>query len=157
MRIIHGIKFEPELIREFHHVICQNIIKGKFSVSGSCWIMLIDFCVNFSGMQVLIDAREKLNIPWEHSHSHKAASLVMTYKSGYDLDLESFRHNAPIIHRLWQDRAIKKAFDRRREFQLVSAAWIIDSKCHQLTDKNSLWCFLCRVTQWVSSSTRSIG
>lgn len=31
MRIIHGIKFEPELIREFHHVICQNIIKGE------CW------------------------------------------------------------------------------------------------------------------------
>lgn len=87
-------------------------------------------------MQVLIDAREKLNIPWEHSHSHKAASLVMTYKSGYDLDLESFRHNAPIIHRLWQDRAIKKAFDRRREFQLVSTVRIIDSKFHQLTDLN---------------------
>lgn len=29
MRIIHGIKFEPELMREYHHVIYQNIVKGK--------------------------------------------------------------------------------------------------------------------------------
>jgi G-protein alpha subunit len=28
MRIIHGIKFEPELMREYHHVIYQNIVKG---------------------------------------------------------------------------------------------------------------------------------
>lgn len=71
-------------------------------------------------MQVLIDAREKLNIPWEHSQSYLAANQVMMFRSGYDLDLESFRQNAPIIYRLWQDHAIKKAFDRRREFQLVS-------------------------------------
>lgn len=70
---------------------------------------------------MLIDAREKLNIPWEHSHSQKAATQVMMFKSGYDLDLESFRHNTQLIHLLWQDRAIKKAFDRRREFQLVSS------------------------------------
>lgn len=119
MRIIHGIKFEPELIREFHHVICQNIIKGKFERTEQGELTAANPISFSTGMQVLVDAREKLNIPWEHSNSHKAASLVMTYKSGYDLDLESFRHNAPIIHRLWQDRAIKKAFDRRREFQLV--------------------------------------
>jgi guanine nucleotide-binding protein subunit alpha-12 len=29
MRIIHGIKFEPELMREYHHVIYQNIVKGE--------------------------------------------------------------------------------------------------------------------------------
>lgn len=46
MRIIHGIKFEPELVREYQHVIYQNIIKG---------------------MKVLVDARDKLNIPWENS------------------------------------------------------------------------------------------
>jgi guanine nucleotide-binding protein subunit alpha-12 len=70
-------------------------------------------------MQVLIDAREKLNIPWENLLTSQAANQVMLFRSGYDLDLETFRQNAPIIHRLWQDRAIKKAFDRRREFQLV--------------------------------------
>lgn len=33
MRIIHGIKFEPELIREYHHVIYQNIVKGIHKTS----------------------------------------------------------------------------------------------------------------------------
>jgi guanine nucleotide-binding protein subunit alpha-12 len=32
MRIIHGIKFEPELVREYQHVIYQNIIKGEFEI-----------------------------------------------------------------------------------------------------------------------------
>lgn len=31
MRIIHGIHFEPELVREYQQVIYQNIIKGEFS------------------------------------------------------------------------------------------------------------------------------
>lgn len=35
MRIIHGIKFEPELIREYHHVIYQNIVKGKLLLLSS--------------------------------------------------------------------------------------------------------------------------
>lgn len=29
MRIIHGVHFEPELIREYQQVIYQNIIKGE--------------------------------------------------------------------------------------------------------------------------------
>lgn len=28
MRIIHGINFEPELVREYQHVIYQNLVKG---------------------------------------------------------------------------------------------------------------------------------
>jgi guanine nucleotide-binding protein subunit alpha-12 len=34
MRIIHGIKFEPELIREYHHVIYQNVVKGTFKANN---------------------------------------------------------------------------------------------------------------------------
>lgn len=30
MRIIHGIKFEPELVREYHNVIFQNVVKGNY-------------------------------------------------------------------------------------------------------------------------------
>ncbi|XP_023709226.1 guanine nucleotide-binding protein subunit alpha homolog isoform X2 [Cryptotermes secundus] len=33
MRIIHGIKFEPELVKEYQHVIYQNIVKGMKSDS----------------------------------------------------------------------------------------------------------------------------
>ncbi|CAG9800259.1 unnamed protein product [Chironomus riparius] len=97
MRIIHGIKFEPELIREYHHVIYQNIVKG---------------------MQVLVDAREKLDIAWEHPMTEHAANQAILFHSSNDLDLETFRQYAPFINRLWQDKAIRKAYDRRREFQL---------------------------------------
>lgn len=86
-------------MREYHHVIYQNIVKG---------------------MQVLVDARDKLEIPWEHPNTQIAADQAILFHSdGASLDTETFRQYAPIIHRLWMDRAIKKAYDRRREFQLV--------------------------------------
>jgi guanine nucleotide-binding protein subunit alpha-12 len=71
-------------------------------------------------MQVLVDAREKLEIPWENPTTYIAANQAILFRSNNELDVETFREYAPFIHRLWQDRAIKKAFDRRREFQLVS-------------------------------------
>ncbi|KAJ3621542.1 hypothetical protein MTP99_003663 [Tenebrio molitor] len=43
MKIIHGIKFESELVMEYQQIIYQNVIKG---------------------MRVLVDARDKLGIPW---------------------------------------------------------------------------------------------
>ena len=72
------------------------------------------------GMQVLVDAREKLEIPWEHPNTQLAANQAILFHSGNGLDIETFHQYAPTIHHLWQDRAIKKAYDRRREFQLVS-------------------------------------
>lgn len=101
MRIIHGIKFEPELMREYQHVIYQNIVKG---------------------MQVLVDAREKLDIAWEHPATEMAAEQARKFQSGVDLlNSDSFHQYAPLLHILWQDQAIRKAYDRRREFQIVSA------------------------------------
>lgn len=79
----------------------------------------IDF-YSLQGMQVLVDAREKLEIPWEHPNTELAANQAIIFHSSNDLDVDTFRQYAPVIHRLWQDRAIKKAYDRRREFQLVS-------------------------------------
>lgn len=73
-------------------------------------------------MQVLVDARDKLEIPWEHPNTHLAANQAILFHSNNELDVDTFRQYAPIIHHLWQDRAIKKAYDRRREFQLVSAS-----------------------------------
>lgn len=100
MRIIHGIRFEPELMREYQHVIYQNIVKG---------------------MQVLVDAREKLGITWEHPTNELAANQAKFFNSTLGgMDVEEFVEGAPIIHVLWKDRAIREAFDRRREFQLVS-------------------------------------
>lgn len=39
MRIIHGIKFEPELLTEYQQTIYQNIIKGE---SSNLYMYLVD-------------------------------------------------------------------------------------------------------------------
>lgn len=96
MRIIHGVKFEPELVREYQFIIYQNIVKG---------------------MQVLIDAREKLEIPWENATSEKDAYYANLMQC-QSLDVKLFRQNASIIQKLWQDRAIRRAYERRNEFQI---------------------------------------
>lgn len=98
MRIIHGVKFEPELVREYQHVIYQNIVRG---------------------MQVLVDAREKLEIPWENPATEIAAERIRKFVHGNDLDAEYFEEYAPTVHILWQDRGVRRAYDRRREFQIV--------------------------------------
>lgn len=107
MRIIHGVKFEPELMREYQHVIYQNIVRG---------------------MQVLVDAREKLEIPWEDKTTEIAAERARKFLHGTALDTECFHEYAPSLHMLWQDRAIRKAYDRRREFQIVSWFGIDDRR-----------------------------
>lgn len=99
MRIIHKVKFEPELVREYQHVIYQNIVKG---------------------IQVLVDARDKLAIPWENPRNLDVGQQALHFNSTASLDSRLFMHYAPHIHSLWLDRAIKRAYDRRREFQLVS-------------------------------------
>lgn len=98
MRIIHGIKFEPELMREYQHVIYHNIVRG---------------------MQVLVDAREKLDITWDNPAIEIAAERARKFLHGTDLDAECFEEYAPTIQILWQDRAIRRAYERRSEFQIV--------------------------------------
>ncbi|XP_063359254.1 guanine nucleotide-binding protein subunit alpha homolog [Cydia amplana] len=97
MRIIHKVKFEPDLVREYQHVIYQNIVKG---------------------IQVLVDARDKLAIPWENPRNLDVGQQALHFNSTQTLDSRLFMHYAPHIHSLWLDRAIKRAYDRRREFQL---------------------------------------
>ncbi|XP_059221237.1 guanine nucleotide-binding protein subunit alpha homolog isoform X2 [Stomoxys calcitrans] len=96
MRIIHGVNFEPELIKEYQHVIYQNVIRG---------------------MQVLIDAREKLEIPWGNSDRERDA-LDTKYMECSSIEADKFIQYAATIKRLWQDRGIRRAYERRREFQI---------------------------------------
>lgn len=101
MRIIHRVKFEPELMREYQCIIYQNIVKG---------------------IQVLVDAREKLAIPWENPRNLDIGQQAVHFNSTATLESRLFVHYAPHIQSLWQDRAIKRAYERRREFQLVSVS-----------------------------------
>lgn len=99
MRIIHGMKFDDALIKEFQHIIYQNIVKG---------------------MKVLVDARDKLGIPWEHATNSEIGMHILKFENSMMLDAKLFMHYTPSLRMLWTDAAIKRAFDRRREFQLVS-------------------------------------
>ncbi|XP_017482889.1 PREDICTED: guanine nucleotide-binding protein subunit alpha homolog [Rhagoletis zephyria] len=96
MRIIHGINFEPELIREYQYVIYQNVLRG---------------------MQVLIDARQKLEIPWENNERENDANYAKLIECS-KVEIDNFIQWAPYIRRLWQDRGIRRAYERRREFQI---------------------------------------
>ncbi|XP_011290945.1 guanine nucleotide-binding protein subunit alpha homolog [Musca domestica] len=96
MRIIHGVNFEPELLKEYQHVIYQNVIRG---------------------MQVLIDAREKLEISWGNNDRDKDAMETKCMEC-ISIEAEQFAQYATTIKRLWQDRGIRRAYERRREFQI---------------------------------------
>lgn len=98
MRIIHGVSFEPELVREYQQVIYQNLIKG---------------------MQVLVDARQKLGIEWRDPTLQKHADHILNIGDLSSIDAQSFRENASVIRQLWTDAAVRDAYDRRREFQIV--------------------------------------
>lgn len=89
---------QPELIKEYQHVIYQNIIKG---------------------MKVLVDARDKLNIQWENPKNYDIGYQLLKFENTIVLDTRLFLLYVPSLQSLWHDASIKKAFDRRREFQLV--------------------------------------
>lgn len=97
MKIIHGDNFDNESVVQFKSTIFQNTIKG---------------------MKVLVDARVKLGIRWENPESYKYANHILTYDNHMYLDLKTFQDFAYSVQELWKDKAIKTAFDRRREFQL---------------------------------------
>lgn len=99
MRIIHGIKFEMELVKEYQQVIYQNVVKG---------------------MRVLVDARDKLGIPWGDTNNEEIGRRLIEFNNTVMLDSKLFVQYEPLIAKLWKDSGIRRAFDRRREFQLVS-------------------------------------
>lgn len=100
MRIIHGQNFEEETRLEYRNVIYQNIIKG---------------------MKVLVDAREKLNIPWQNAANKMHSDFVQNVQvTSTTVDSYLFAQFASSVKHLWMDNSIRTAFNRRREFQLVS-------------------------------------
>ena len=103
MRIIHGVKFESELIHEFQSIVYQNVIRG---------------------MKVLVDAREKLNIPWENSNNSVFAPFLLRVENAMLFDTKVFLEYAVYVQELWKDAGIREAYERRREFQLVSIRFI---------------------------------
>lgn len=81
------------------------------------------------GMKVLVDARDKLNIPWENPKNFDIGYQLLKVENCMTSDIRIFLHYVPSIQSLWKDASIKKAFERRREFQLVS------TKCRRTNEQ----------------------
>ncbi|KAA0725237.1 Guanine nucleotide-binding protein subunit alpha-13 [Triplophysa tibetana] len=113
MRIIHGQDFDQRAKEEFRATIYSNVIKG---------------------VRVLVDAREKLHIPWGDPDNQFHGETVMAFDTRSSLmakgmvETKVFLNYLPTIRALWQDSGIQNAYDRRREFQLgESVKYFLDN------------------------------
>ncbi|XP_013881032.1 guanine nucleotide-binding protein subunit alpha-13b [Austrofundulus limnaeus] len=114
MRIIHGQDFDQKAKEEFKATIFSNVIKG---------------------IRVLVDAREKLHIPWGDPINQKHGDKLMAFDTrsamahGHGMvETKIFQHYLPSIRALWADQGIQNAYDRRREFQLgESVKYFLDN------------------------------
>lgn len=76
-------------------------------------------------MRVLVDAREKLHIPWGDNSNQVHGDKMMSFDTRSSLAAQGmvetgvFLQYLPAIRALWADSGIQNAYDRRREFQLV--------------------------------------
>ncbi|KAJ7989887.1 hypothetical protein DPEC_G00309140 [Dallia pectoralis] len=113
MRIIHGQDFDQRAKEEFRGTIYSNVIKG---------------------VRVLVDAREKLHIPWGNiaNQSHGQTMMAFDTRSAQAangvVETMIFLEYMPSIRSLWADSGIQHAYDRRREFQLgESVKYFLDN------------------------------
>nr|1SHZ_A Chain A, Guanine Nucleotide-Binding Protein Galpha(13):Galpha(i1) Chimera [synthetic construct]1SHZ_D Chain D, Guanine Nucleotide-Binding Protein Galpha(13):Galpha(i1) Chimera [synthetic construct] len=113
MRIIHGQDFDQRAREEFRPTIYSNVIKG---------------------MRVLVDAREKLHIPWGDNKNQLHGDKLMAFDTRAPMAAQGmvetrvFLQYLPAIRALWEDSGIQNAYDRRREFQLgESVKYFLDN------------------------------
>ncbi|KAM8887844.1 guanine nucleotide-binding protein subunit alpha-13-like [Synchiropus picturatus] len=113
MRIIHGQDFDQQAREDFRSTIYSNVIKG---------------------VRVLVDAREKLHIPWGDPNNQPHGDELMAFDTrsakmvSGKLDTAVFLQYLPAIKSLWADSGIQNAYDRRREFQLgESVKYFLDN------------------------------
>ncbi|XP_042248376.1 guanine nucleotide-binding protein subunit alpha-13b [Thunnus albacares] len=114
MRIIHGQDFDQKAKEEFRATIYSNVIKG---------------------IRVLVDAREKLHIPWGNPSNQMHGDTMMAFDTrammahGHGMvEAKVFQHYLPSIRALWADQGLQNAYDRRREFQLgESVKYFLDN------------------------------
>ncbi|XP_029815961.1 LOW QUALITY PROTEIN: guanine nucleotide-binding protein subunit alpha-13 [Manacus vitellinus] len=86
------------------------------------------------GVRVLVDAREKLHIPWGDPANQSNGDKVMAFDTRAVtvvqgmVETNVFLDYLPAIRALWADSGIQHAYDRRREFQLgESVKYFLDN------------------------------
>ncbi|XP_029784183.1 archaemetzincin-2 isoform X2 [Suricata suricatta] len=85
-------------------------------------------------MRVLVDAREKLHIPWGDNSNQVNGDKMMAFDTRSSMAAQGmvetrvFLQYLPVIRALWADSGIQNAYDRRREFQLgESVKYFLDN------------------------------
>jgi hypothetical protein len=71
----------------------------------------------FTGMRVLVDARNKLNVPWENPQNSLHGEILLNYQPGF-VDQWTFVKFVPSIRACWSDEAIRTVFNKRSLFQI---------------------------------------
>uniref|UniRef100_A0A1A7WHC4 Guanine nucleotide binding protein (G protein), alpha 13b n=1 Tax=Iconisemion striatum TaxID=60296 RepID=A0A1A7WHC4_9TELE len=123
MRIIHGDDFDAKAREDFRSTIYSNVIKG---------------------IRVLVDAREKLHIPWGDPNNQPHGDKVMTFDTrsakmvNGQVDKQVFYEYVVAIKALWADAGIQNAYDRRREFQLGESVKYFLDNLERLCETNYL-------------------
>ncbi|KAK6312482.1 hypothetical protein J4Q44_G00181460 [Coregonus suidteri] len=86
------------------------------------------------GVRVLVDAREKLHIPWGEASNQGHGETMMAFDTRSArmahgmVETRVFLQYLPSIRALWADTGIQDAYDRRREFQLgESVKYFLDN------------------------------
>ncbi|XP_070596427.1 guanine nucleotide-binding protein subunit alpha-13 isoform X2 [Erythrolamprus reginae] len=74
-------------------------------------------------VRVLVDAREKLHIPWGNPANQTNGDKMMAFDTRSEVvqgmvQTYTFLQYLPTVRALWTDSGIQHAYDRRREFQL---------------------------------------
>lgn len=99
MRIIHGKGYGKKESMDFRSLIFRNI---------------------FTAVQTLIEAMEKLQIPYEFPELQERVPELMSVNVDYVSCMEEGQEG--MISKLWADRGVRECFARRREFQISDSA-----------------------------------
>uniref|UniRef100_A0A7N5JIL1 G protein subunit alpha 15 n=1 Tax=Ailuropoda melanoleuca TaxID=9646 RepID=A0A7N5JIL1_AILME len=113
MRIIHGAGYSEEERKGFRPLVYQNI---------------------FVSMRAMIEAMDRLQIPFSRPESSHYASLVMS-QDPYKVTTFEKRY-AVAMQWLWRDAGIRACYERRREFHLLDSAVYYLSHLERITEEN---------------------
>ncbi|XP_006869110.1 PREDICTED: guanine nucleotide-binding protein subunit alpha-15 [Chrysochloris asiatica] len=113
MRIIHGAGYSEEERRGFRPLVYQNI---------------------FVSMQTLIEAMDRLQIPFCRPESKHHASLVMKQDPYKVTTFE--KRLALAIQWLWKDPGVHACYERRHEFHLLDSALYYLTHLERITEES---------------------
>lgn len=111
MRIIHGVKFEAELMREYQHVIYQNVVKGtsaSYSTGNCLSLILIRFLFRHASAggrsRQIRDSLWASQYPASGQSSH---TLSRRQRSGHRNVPPIRSHSAPPLARLFHSEGLR--------------------------------------------------